>query len=343
MPRLTAYALDRANEWIVRWRLGGRLPEHVGEPVAEHLRVLGDHVHPDPDTLGELCPSRCGRGRGRWRAESPWPAAQGRNAVWHADTVAPRSTGSGRLAGARPKAGGTAPPALILLHGWLIDRPQLVVYRHWAHRVAAHGIEVWMPLLPYHMERAEPGEVSGQRCLSPDLSTSLDAVRQAVAEVRLLARWLRRRGAPAVGVWGMSLGGWVAGLAATLDADWDAVALWAPVASPAEVLFESRLVELLREAIVDGGLLEDDFAAPEMAWMTPAERDIRVRRSRVLVVAGIYDRVISPRSIARIAQRWNVDIRWVPHGHISLMAARVPLRDTALFLRHTLAADAGSG
>jgi dienelactone hydrolase len=318
VPRLTALALDRVNEWLVRWRLGGRLPSHAGDSVVDYLRHLDRAVHPRPASLApleprEVTPSAFG-------AASPWPEAVGRNARWHAERCAARGSGDGPA------------PALILLHGWLIDRPQLVVYRHWARRAAARGIDVWMPRLPYHLERAEPGEVSGERCLSPDLRTSLDAVRQAVAEVRLLARWLRGAGAPAVGIWGMSLGGWVAALAATLDADWDAVAMWAPVAAPAEVLFESRLVELLRDAIVAGGAAAADFDAPEMAAMTPALRRGLVPRSRVLVVAGVYDQVVSPRSVARLARAWNVDVRWVPHGHISLMASRAPVEQTADFL-----------
>jgi pimeloyl-ACP methyl ester carboxylesterase len=256
----------------------------------------------------------------------------GRNAAWHAE----------RRAAAGPADPGIAPagahgmPAVILLHGWLIDRPQLLVYRRWARRLADHGIAVWMPRLPYHMERSEPGEVSGQRCLSPDLHDSVDAVRQAVAEARLLARWLRRNGAPSVGIWGMSLGAWVAALAATLDGDWDAVALWAPVAAPADVLFESGLVELLRDAVVAGGLSRGDFEDDVVAAMTPSLRDNRVARARVLMVAGIWDQVIAPRSINRIARRWHVDVRWVPHGHISLMASRAPVRDTAAFFAASL-------
>jgi len=326
VPYLTAHTLDRLNEWLVRRRLAGRMSTATGPSVVEHLRPLGDGVHPQPDSLGDFEPT-CRHGTA-WECATPWPGAAENNAQWHAEMSAP--------AGGRVAAAGAGTASLILLHGWLMDGPQLAVYRSWARHVAQRGIEVWMPRLPYHLERAEPGEVSGQRCLSPDLSTSLDAVRQAVAETRLLARWLRRRGATSVGLWGMSLGGWAAALAATLDADWDALALWAPVASPAEVLFESGLVELLRDAIVDGGLSQEDFAVAEMAAMTPALSDNRVPRPKVLIVAGAYDQVISPPSIARMARRWNTDVRWLPHGHISLMLSRAPIRSTAEFLQQTM-------
>ncbi|MGD8329014.1 MAG: hypothetical protein PVJ49_06225 [Acidobacteriota bacterium] len=322
MPRLTALALDRANEWVVRWRLGGRLPTHPGDSVVDYLRELDHQVHPQPASLRPLAPREAGPFM--FEADSPWPQAVGRNARWRAERRVPEVSGGGQA------------PALILLHGWLVERPQLVIYRHWARRAAARGLDVWMPRLPYHLERADPGEISGERCLSPDLRTSLDAVRQAVAETRLLARWLRASGAPAVGIWGMSLGGWVAALATSLDADWEGVAMWAPVAAPAEVLFESGLVELMRDAVVAGGGLAEDFDAPEMAAITPALRRGLVPRSRVLMVAGAYDQVVSPRSVARLARAWNVDVRWVPHGHISLMASRAPVELTAGFLASVL-------
>lgn len=325
VPYLTAHVLDRLNERVVRWRLHGRLPPPSGEPLQDYLGALGERVHPSPDGLAPLEPEP--GGPAGWHAPSPWPEAVGRNGRWHAEMRPPR--------GHAAPPGGRA-PALILLHGWLIDRPQLPVYRRWARRVARHGIAVWMPRLPYHMERSEPGEISGQRCLSPDLRDSADAVRQAVAEARLLARWLRRNGAPAVGIWGMSLGAWVAALAATLDDDWDAVALWAPVAAPADVLFESGLVGLLREVVTAGGTSRRDLEDSAVAAMTPSLRDNRVARERLMVVAGIWDQVIAPRSITRLARRWNVDVRWVPHGHISLMASRAPVRATAAFFGQTL-------
>jgi len=327
MPYLTARALDRANEWLVSWRLSGRLSPHLGPPIVEHLRGLGDAVHPAPESLPALAPRCCGGSR--WQAPSPWPTAAGRNAVWCAERVVPRDC-------PRPDDAPVGGPSLLLLHGWLLDRPQLLIYRYWARQAALRGIDVWMPRLPHHMERAEAGEVSGQRLLSPNLSVSLDGVRQAVAETRSLARWLRRGGASSVGVWGMSLGGWVAALAATLDADWDAVALWAPVASPAEVLFHSRMVELLRDAIVEGGLSEADFAEPELAPLTPVRGRTSIPRSKILAFGGIYDQVVAPRSIARMARHWNFDVRWVPHGHISLMASRASVKETVSFLDQAL-------
>lgn len=219
-----------------------------------------------------------------------------------------------------------------------MERWQLALYRRWARALARRGIEVWMPRLPFHMERTPDGTWSGERFLSSDLVASIEALRQAVAETRALIAWLREQGAPAVGIWGMSLGGWVAGLVATLEPDLGGVALWAPLASPSDVLWESRVARDLREGVLAGGLEPDDEVL-RVERLAPGRSPLAVPRERLLLVGGIHDRIIHADSMARLARAWNADVHWTPHGHISLMAAPRPARITVDFLGRGLRGD----
>lgn len=319
MPYFSAHLLDRCNEWLVAWRLRGREGTTDRARLEAYLEGLRSEVHPSLAELGSFTPHK---GASRlWEAQSPWREAAGANRRWlsyHFPAVTAKADG--------------APPALIMLHGWLIDRLPLTVYRSWARRMARRGVDVWLPQMPHHLGRTEPGSVSGERFLSADLAASLDSIRQAVAEVRCLRSWLRGHGAPRVGIWGTSLGGWVGALAVALDADWDAVALWAPVASPTEVLWKSRLAHRMRAAVIDSGLSEGDAEGAALDLLTPESSPPRVRRERLLIVGAIHDSIVSPASVSRLARRWNVDVRWVPHGHIGLMVAPKVVRETAAFL-----------
>lgn len=326
MPYLTAHLLDRFNERLVNWLLKNRQPTSERQAIADYLADLGADAHPSIDQLGPFDPMQ--GSRGLWEAASPWPEATAENGLWCAERLTPAGAPEGL-------------PAVILLHGWLADRLQLLVYRWWGRQVAKKGIDVWLPRLPFHLERAGPGEVSGQRCVSADIGASLDAVRQAVVETRVLAAWLRRQGAPKIGLWGMSFGGWVGALVATLDEDLDAVALWAPVASPREVLWESGLVRRLRHAVRDGGLSDGDFAGPAVDAMTPEMREPRLAREKILLLGAIHDQVVFPGSLVRMSRRWNVPVHWVPHGHISLMASLRPVQATATFLHTALNGASG--
>jgi len=166
-------------------------------------------------------------------------------------------------------------------------------------------------------------------------------MRQAVAETRALVSWLRSRGVPAMALWGMSLGGWVSGLVATLEAGLAGVALWAPVASPSDVLWKSRVARDLRRGVLAGGLEPADENLP-LERLAPGREPLAVPRERLLLFGAIHDRLVHADSVARLGRAWGVDVRWAPHGHISLMAAPGPARTTVDFLASRLGSVPGS-
>lgn len=330
MPYLTSLLLDWGNDYLVHLRLRGREPASDAGALAAYLADPPEPLHPEPSLLEAFEPEpleKGNRGPGRWVCPSPWPDAEGRNGRWIA-TREPAREGRRRI------ADGSAPVAIIA-HGWLMERWQLSLYRRWAWALARRGVEVWMPRLPFHMERTPEGRWSGERFLSSDLVASAEALRQAVAETRALLSWLRSRGVPRVGLWGMSLGGWVAGLVAALEPELAGVALWAPVVSPADVLWKSRVARDLRQGVVAGGLEPGEEGLP-LKQLAPGHFPLAVPRERLLLVGAIHDRIVYADSLAELARTWGVDVRWTPHGHISLMASIRPARATVDFLSSAL-------
>ncbi len=355
MPYAIAHLLDWGNDLLVDWRLRGTQDPPDRDEIARYLTVPPDPLFPAPDQLPTFSPARAGTGRaardaspaaagdgvepmGRragwllreeiWEADCSWHGAEGRNARWVASRVPAKGNG---------RAGPGSAPAVILLHGWLAVRVHMGHFLRQAWWLAQSGVEVWLPRLPFHLERTPAGTFSGNFCLSADIVRNSEALRQAVSETRALEVWLRSQGTPAVGLWGMSLGGWVASLAATLEGDWDAIALWAPVAVPQQILWEAKLVREIRDAIGRAGI-----GPPEQkrwtASLSPVERRLLIERQRVLMVGGIYDSVVFPQSVATLARAWGVDVHWLPHGHISLMGSFASTRTTIDFLARNLAA-----
>lgn len=339
-----AHILDWLNEGLVRLRVGGRQPVGDAEATRRVLEDLPAILFPGPDSLGSLSPvPRAGAGgadrlrrhssREVWEAPSPWPEAEGRNRRWIATRILP---GDGTE---REDA-----PVLVLLHGWLAAAWHFPLYLSWARWMATHGIEVWIPRLPHHMERTLPGRVSGELCLSSDLARTVDSIRQGVVETRLLIEWLRRRGNGRCGLWGVSLGGWIASLAATVPVEIDALVLWAPVADPETTLWESSLARDIRAAIAASGLRRGaDLGLERFA---PRARRLRLDPNRMLIVGGRHDRVVAPWTLSQLAHAWRGAVWWVPHGHISMLVAPRVLRATRDFLGRRLRgrpAQGGSG
>lgn len=96
-------------------------------------------------------------------------------------------------------------PAVVLIHGYLggsWSTEGLAWPIEWMGR---WGLDVAIPLLPFHALRGEP-DGRPPPFPGPDPRFTNEGFHQAVADIRALIGWLRARGAPAVGVMGMSLG-----------------------------------------------------------------------------------------------------------------------------------------
>jgi hypothetical protein len=103
---------------------------------------------------------------------------------------------------------GDAPnrPAVIALHGymgghWILEEAQWPIA--W---LARRGLDVALPVLPFHALRGGPRR-GAPPFPSADPRLTNEGFRQAVADITSLARWLRARRAPHVGVMGKILGG----------------------------------------------------------------------------------------------------------------------------------------
>ena len=79
-----------------------------------------------------------------------------------------------------------------------------------------HGLNIALPVLPLHGPR-KIGRRSGEGYLSGDFVDTVHAEAQAMWDLRRLLSWIRAQGAPAVGVYGLSLGGYNAALLAALE------------------------------------------------------------------------------------------------------------------------------
>lgn len=346
MPYAIAHLLDWGNDRLVESLLRGSQVPPDADAIHRYLGSPPEPMFPATEQLPPFVPARvggadsCGKPLGRrvgwlpseeiWEAAAPWPDVVEPNARWIASRVPAR----GRHGRARKEPGEA--PAVLLLHGWLAARIHMGHYLRLAWLLSRRGVEVWIPRLPFHIERTPAGTFSGALCLSADLVSNAEAMRQAVSEIRALADWLRGQGSPTVGLWGTSLGGWVAGLAATVGPDWEAVALWAPVASAQQVLWEAGLVGEIRDAVRRAGIDTLDDARWTLR-LSLVERRLMIDPQRVFLAAGIHDKVVFPRSISELAHAWGVGIQWRPHGHISLMASIATTRATVEYFDRILA------
>jgi dienelactone hydrolase len=215
-----------------------------------------------------------------------------------------------RTAYARLYTAGGPRPAAILVHGYM-GGPWAIEERAWPVRwLNQHGLDVALTVLPFHGVRAR---AEGGAPLFPgaDPRFTNEGFRQTVADLRVLVALLRARGATAVGVMGMSLGGYTTALMATLEEELAFAVPLIPLSSLADFARDQGNLGTGAQAAAQHAALE---AANHV--VSPFARPSRIARERVLVVGAEADQVTPIAHAERIAGHLGVELLRVPGGHL---------------------------
>ncbi len=215
-------------------------------------------------------------------------------------------------------------PVIVLLHGGVEYLHYRFGYAWLARRCNRAGFNAATLVAPYHFQRRVRRRIAWDHLQSAepfefalDHLRSAEALGQAVAEIRALTGWLLGEGCPSVALFGVSFGGWLAGMAATRDSRLKAIVLVAPrVRSdyPA-TRGEGILWTPLRKA------LERRKAALEAWDTTPTNLTLSqpvIPKENILLIQGLYDLCAVPEYTEELRQKWEQPEIWrLPHGHVS--------------------------
>jgi alpha/beta hydrolase family protein len=234
-----------------------------------------------------------------------------------------------RIAQARLLCHPRPAPAIVCIHGYRagVHRfEELAWNAGWLHRRL--GLDVALLTLPFHALRAPRGRFAP---VFPSLRTgrTVEGFGQAVWDARALMRWLRARGAPRLGVAGMSLGGYTSALLATVEPRLDFAVLFIPLADLTDVAFEH---EALRGEPIPEVLREAGKRALQL--VRPLARAPLVPGDRMLVIAARSDRITAMDSHAeRLAAHFKAPLVRFPGGHLLQFGRRAGLKAMGALIR----------
>jgi len=188
----------------------------------------------------------------------------------------------------------------------------------WFHH--RRGLNVVIPVLPLHGPR-KSGWRSGDGFFSGDYVDTVHWQAQAVWDVRRLIAALRLRGAPAVGVYGVSLGGYTAAVIAALETELACViagmpaTCWVGVARWNLPPFVCRLAETLGVPWTDVERL--------VRVVSPLALAPRVPRERRFLFAATADRLVPPHGVSALWRHWERPrLAWYDGSHVSFGVER---------------------
>jgi hypothetical protein len=228
-------------------------------------------------------------------------------------------------------------PTLIVIHGYGMGRPGLDARAFDVARLHRRlGVDVALVTLPLHGVRSA-GRRSGAGFLDAHPLATNAAFEQAIWELRRLSGWLRREGAPAIGVHGMSLGGYTAALFGSLERGLACAVPLVPAVSLPAVLGASRSPEQRdrRESIgLSDALLADAWASHD-----PLRHRPLVAPEGRLILAGLSDRICTPDQVEALWEHWErPSIHWFEGSHLAPFGRRALRERLDAHLRATLLA-----
>ncbi|MEM9174064.1 MAG: alpha/beta hydrolase [Myxococcota bacterium] len=216
-------------------------------------------------------------------------------------------------------------PWLIATNGYRMGRPRIDVSlfaRFWkdygragSQGASGLGLNVLIPVLPLHGPRKIHWH-SGQGFLGVDVLDTIHAETQGLWDMRRLLSWVQAQDAPAVGAFGLSLGGLTTANFASLATGLSAAVPGIPLLSIERILRRHAPPSQLAWAAEQG--FDLDRVADLLRVITPTWLTPQVPQANRLLFGATADRLVTPDHVRDLWRHWDEpEIVWYDGSHIS--------------------------
>ena len=209
-------------------------------------------------------------------------------------------------------------PWLVCIHGYQMGSPLIdlgAFEPRFFHEKL--GLNLVVPTLPLHGRRKH-GRISGDGYLSGSLLDTVHAEAQAMWDIRRLLSWVRAQGAPAVGVHGLSLGGYNTALLASLDDDLACAIPGIPAVDFGRLLWEHMSESQVRD--MENAGLTRKLANEVLRVVSPLAVEPKVPHAHRAIFGGVADRLVPAEQVRDLWLHWQKpEIVWYQGAHITFM------------------------
>ncbi|WP_370957227.1 alpha/beta hydrolase [Bacillus subtilis] len=229
-------------------------------------------------------------------------------------------------------------PNVIFVHGWRMDSYNRIKKIFHNRIMNDLGWNMYYYSLPYHFEREPKNSLySGELMISANIDRTIESTRQAIVDLRAFIHWIKANKKGPVIIVGVSLGGWVTNLIATLESQIDVVV---------SIFYANRLSysiwntipgKFIREELEQNGVTYEDLVT---YWnITDASQALpKVNKDNILLISAKHDQYIDLKDADYLWESWGKPTRYVYNcGHSGIVLCRKKLaNDTLSFIRERI-------
>lgn len=220
------------------------------------------------------------------------------------------------------KKGARRRSLLVYVHGWLepgswVEEATLLPL--WYREL---GVDTAHVQLPFHGRRRPKGQLfHGEWFWTADLVRSIEAVRQAVIDVRSAMAWFRDLGYEEIGVTGLSLGGSITMLTACVSPTPDYVVPMIAHLALAEAVEEAGILWRMKSDLDRFGVGREKRGELFRRLTIGSAKPV-LAPERQLWVAAREDAYLKADLVSRQAEAWkNPEVLWIDGGHMTFPLA----------------------
>lgn len=186
-------------------------------------------------------------------------------------------------------------------------------------------------VLPYHMERGEPGKKNGSGFFTSNPERNISMLLDAVRELRTMMAYLRHNGVRTVGGWGGSIGATLLLLTEQTE-EFDHLDIMIPVIDLETVVLKNDHMRHIESRFEKDGFSERIFAEA-YGIVNPIKYKLKTDSDRVQIQYAEYDQLTPVGAMLKYAEQNRIKkLIAYPRSHTTILLNCKLYRDYGLFL-----------
>lgn len=218
-------------------------------------------------------------------------------------------------------------PNVIFVHGWRMKGFDRIKKNFHNSIMNNLGWNMYYYTLPYHLERQpEASLYSGEFMVSANINRTVESTRQAIVDLRALIRWIKNNKQGPVIIIGVSLGGFVSNLVATLESEIDTLV---------SIFYSNRLSYSIWNTIPGKYIRQDleshggDYKDLMKYWelTVPNQALPKMNKENILLISAKHDQYVHIQDADLLGESLGKPTRYVYNcGHAGIVLKRKKLQ-----------------